>query len=342
MEKSFKLFLVCRLAFAFLLCQTIQATNLNQRIQTFVKKEKGTGIYVQSKNSQGKSILKKIYTIPFETKLSFVPSSALERPAVKQDSGKVRNSAGRYFGRILFDTSNLSGQKLRDYQSLNKKKIFIYEWSIDKTQYLRLLFDKPLPRNEKRYTTNDQFLWDKVSTQGLWTSRAANIMSSVGEDLIYNAPSDITDFCSNYYELGRKGKTNFWLHLLNSIMKRESAFDLLVGNDESNFGGSTANNVISRGALQISYGSIGNHYKNQGCQAKSPLQLHNFQKNITCGVAIFKHLTRKDGCISCRRSNNKWGGIAAYWSTLRTKYEVSCKICSSGKARVGYKSETCQ
>lgn len=94
--------------------------------------------------------------------------------------------------------------------------------------------------------------------------------------------------------------------------------------------------AISRGLLQISYSSAKNrNYRKNGCLFNENLELHRPKVNLTCGVAIFEHLS-KDGCISCK-SGGKWRGIARYWSTLRTPYQITCPNCSTGFVNIGKK-----
>ena len=331
--------LVCAALLALSGMTFASEVNLDQRIDTSVTSSSGTGVYIKSENSDGELVLKKIYDLPKDTKLSFRPISTIERPLVLRDSGKVVTSAGRYFGKVVIERDGFNRREWKEVQEINKKEIYVYEWSLDKDEYLKALFDKPIENKMERFDYKESFSWDKISTKGLWTSTAAQIIKSTGRDLLDNTPEDVTDFCPKYFELEEKGKVAFWIHLLNSIAKRESAFDLLVGNDESNFGDS-GNQVVSRGALQISYDSSkARVYRNSGCDAKSADDLHNFETNITCGIAIFSHWSREDGCISCKNAQGKARGIARYWSTLRERYEVPCKICSSGVAKVGYKEQ---
>lgn len=310
--------------------------NLNQRISSSVSVAAGTGVYTKEKNEAGVEYLKKIYHLPYESSISFSPSSALTRPMVMDDDGNLSKAAGRYFGKLVIERNGASDEEWAVVQEINKKAIFIYEWQIDKRSYLTTLFDLPLDDKSERFEYKEPFAWDAISTKGRWTSVSAQILNSVGRDLIDNAPPDVEDFCPNYSELDNQGRTAFWIHMLNAIMKRESAWDLLVGNDESNYGNGM--DVVSRGALQISYeSSRAKVYRESGCEAKSAEDLHNFGTNIQCGVAIFAHWIRTDDCISCQDANGKWLGIARYWSTLRESYEVSCKNCSSGKAKIGHK-----
>ncbi len=316
------------------------AINLDQRIETKVTSSSGTGIYTKEVDSNGEVYLKKFMELPKDAELSFRPVASLIRPLVERDNGKKANSAGRYFGKILIEKKGLSRSEWKKAQEANALEIYIYEWSIDKSSYLRTLFDHPVSNKSDKFDYHEDFAWDSISTKGLWTSQAAKILRSTGRELIDNAPEDVVDFCPNYFELEESGRVAFWIHLLNSIAKRESAFDPLVGNDESNFGGANSNQVVSRGLLQISYDSSkARVYRQSGCAAKNAEALHEFEENITCGIAIFGHWAREDGCISCKNKSGKNLGIARYWSTLRERYEVPCKICSSGVAKVGYKDQ---
>ncbi len=337
-----KLYKIASLVLAALISSSTLANevNLNQRIETSVSSSSGTGIYTKEVDADGTVYLKKFMELPKDAELSFRPIVSLIRPLVERDSGKRANSAGRYFGSILIEKKGLSRSEWKKAQEANALEIYVYEWSIDKTSYLKTLFDHPVQNKSDKFEYKENFAWDSISSKGLWTSTAAQILKSTGRDLIDNAPEDVVDFCPNYFELEENGKVAFWIHMLNSIAKRESAFDPLVGNDESNFGGAGSNNVVSRGMLQISYeSSKARVYRQSGCSAKDANSLHDFEENITCGVAIFSHWSREDGCISCKNKAGKNLGIARYWSTLRDRYEVPCKICSSGVAKIGYKDQ---
>lgn len=337
-----KLYKLAVLALSFIITsRSLSATiNLDQRIETKVTSSSGTGIYTKEVDENGEVYLKKFMELPKDAKLSFRPVASLIRPLVERDSGKRVASAGRYFGKLLIEKKGLGRSEWKKAQEANALEIYVYEWSIDKSSYLRALFDHPVTNKADKFEYREDFAWDSISTKGLWTSQAAQILKSTGGGLIDNAPEDVVDFCPNYFELEEQGKVAFWIHLLNSIAKRESAFDPLVGNDESNFGGAGANQVVSRGLLQISYDSSkARVYRQSGCAAKDADALHTFEDNITCGVAIFSHWAREDGCISCKNEAGKNLGIARYWSTLRERYEVPCKICSSGVAKIGYKDQ---
>lgn len=317
-------------------CATAFAQNydLNQRVDSTSIRATGIMQIVGQKN--GKDVVQRVEELPAGAEFTFVPAVVLVHPIVRNpQTGNESVSAGRYFGSIIIDPSSVPLRMRSRIRDLNRQRIFIYEWDINKDNYLRSVFDLA-PTNKS--TFNESFDWDRISTQGLWTSEAARILQTQGRELIANPPSDIDEFCPNYQNLGTQGRTAFWIHLLNSIARRESAFDPMVGNDESHFG-SNNNGVVSRGLLQISSQSIGAPYRNAGCSIRSAQDLHDPVKNLECGVAIFSHWNRTDDCISCRTASGQWRGIARYWSTLRERYEVSCSICSSGTATIGYKEQ---
>lgn len=313
-----------------------QNANLDQRVNSETTRD--TGIYIIGPTQHnGADVLEKVYELPKGAKFSFRASVSLTRPQLKADSGNIVNSAGRYFGSLIIDTSSVSFLQRRRVEELNRQRIFIYEWHIDKETYLKQIFD--IAPVDKAVYLNDNFEWDRISTKGLWTTEAARILQTQGREMLINPPSDVDEFCPNYQNLNLNGKTAFWIHLLNSIAKRESAFDPMVGNDESHFG-SNNQGVISRGLLQISLSSVGSrHYRGNGCTARSAEDLHTVSGNLECGVAIFNHWVKTDDCISCKDKNGNNRGIARYWSTLRERYQVSCSVCSSGVANIGYREQ---
>lgn len=310
--------------------------DLNQRVDARAIRD--TGIYQIVGEKDGKEILGQVADLPRDARLTFVPAVKLIRPIIRNSEGRETTSAGNYFGSIVIDPSSVSLLQRGRIRDLNRQRIFVYEWSLDKEAYLRQVFDiAPL---DKRVDFNgERFEWDRISTRGLWTTEAARIVQTYGRELLDNPPSDIDEFCPNYQNLNTHSRTAFWIHLLNSIAKRESAFDPLVGNDESHFGNNNQG-IVSRGLLQISFSSMGSRaYRNAGCDVRTAEDLHDVSRNLQCGVAVFTHWARTDDCISCRNSAGQWRGIARYWSTLRERYQVSCSICSSGVANIGYKEQ---
>jgi hypothetical protein len=314
-----------------------QRIDLDQRISTTISSS-SAGIFKIVGERDGKQLITRVEDIPEGTVFSFIPSRALVRPIVTYPEGKADfYSPGRYYGSIIVDTNSVSLFQRRRFSELNREQIFIYEWHTDKAQSTRELFD--IPSEKSSLNVADRFEWDEIITRGSWTNEAAHLMKTVGADLLSSPPSDVEDFCPNYYNQNTDGKTAFWIHLINSIAKRESRFDPLVQNDESGFGSSDLN-VISRGLLQISHSSSrARSYRQNGCDVRNSEDLHDVSTNLRCGIAIFKHLVSTSDCISCRNSSGRWAGIAAYWSTLRERHEISCRACSRGVTNVGYKAE---
>lgn len=314
-----------------------QRIDLNQRVSTTIT-SKSAGVFQITGERDGKKLITRVEDLPDGTVFSFVPSSALVRPIVTYPDGKADfYSPGRYYGSIIIDTSSVPLFQRRRIGALNKEPIFIYEWHTDKAQSTRELFD--IPAEKSNFAVADKFEWDEFITKKSWTNEAAHLMKTVGADLLNNPPSDVEEFCPNYFNQNTDGKTAFWIHLLNSIAKRESRFDPLVQNDESGFGSSDLN-VISRGLLQISHSSTrAKAYRDNGCNVRDAEDLHDVSTNLRCGIAIFKHLVNTSDCISCRRADGRWLGISAYWSTLRDRHEISCRSCSRGVTNVGYKED---
>lgn len=306
--------------------------NLDQRVASSVTANNGAGLFQIVDYEEGLEVIQRVSELPRGTRFTFIPNNRIERPLVVRENNVRRASPGGYYGSIIVDIKSLPKDIQSSIAELNTQELFIYEWSVDKSDFLRQVFDIE-PTNKFDY--KETFQWDRISTKGHWTGEAARLIQS--SNLLSNPPSDVTDFCPNYHDLEADGQTAFWIHLLNSIARRESAFDPMVGNDESSFG-SNNQGVISRGLLQISYGSIGRPYRNAGCTATSAADLHNVTTNLECGVAIFNHWIDRDNCISCQ-DGNAWRGIARYWSTVRDRYTVSCSVCASGEATIGYKDQ---
>jgi hypothetical protein len=127
--------------------------------------------------------------------------------------------------------------------------------------------------------------------------------------------NDIETFCPSYSDLDHNEKNDFFAHLITEISSYESDFDTANVFAENN--GNT-----SAGLLQISYPSLSEEYKENGCsEVKSTEDLLDATKNLKCGFAIIATLIRSREYIS----NPTVGGASSYWSTLRKPYEVFIK-----------------
>jgi hypothetical protein len=328
------------------------STAFAARVRTVVTSNDGASLrfkksYTDRDSGTKTFYLKKKITIPKGSIIEIDSDQTVIAPFVKSGL-RVKRSAASYYGGVriiqLGDQSREGVRSLsnRKREQLARLDLYIYEWSVNKSAIVRALYSEELPAGVERWS--DKFMWDEANPSQSWAHHIDQAIDDYGQKLLDNPPRDIQEFCPNYTNLNDRKKKVFWIHLMNSIAKRESRFDPGVGNDESIFNGNDADstqlNVISRGLMQISYSSArSRHYKKYGCQPTSAASMHTPRTNLQCGIAIFSHLT--DGgsnCISCKNfTGKKWIGISRYWSTLREPYEVSCSVCSNGTARVGYK-----
>jgi hypothetical protein len=328
---------------------TLISTSYAAIVRTVVTSNDGASLRIKKEYRDRQTgaqtfYLKKKITIPKGSIIEIDSEMTLIAPFVKSGF-KVKRSAASFYGGVKIIRVGKRSISNRKLEQLKKLDLYIYEWSVNKSDITRALYDEPLPAGVERWS--NKFMWDKANPNQSWAHHIDQAIDDYGQRLLDNPPTDVTLFCPNYLQLTDRNKKVFWIHLMNSIAKRESRFDPGVGNDESIFNGSDADstqlNVISRGLLQISYSSArSRHYKKFGCMPKSAADMHTPSVNLQCGVAIFSHLTRGgSNCISCKDqiNNQKWIGISRYWSTLREPYEVSCSICKNGTARVGFKQD---
>jgi hypothetical protein len=140
---------------------------------------------------------------------------------------------------------------------------------------------------------------------------AKSILEKNDYGLAQSNLSDMKDFCPQYKNLSQDEREDFWAHLVAAMARYESGY-----NSKTTLGENNGN--ISRGLLQISFGSLSTTYKKNGCSViKSEADLHVAQKNIECGFAIITTLTKRDNTLAENRL-----GAARYWSVLRTPYKV--------------------
>lgn len=305
--------------------------NLDFRINSKVISTRGTELFIISEG-----ILRPVTRLPKGTKFTFRPGTTFEGKYYYSSEGEKKTIRGRYFGSILVDVNSVPTSQRSLISNLNKQKIFIYEWAIDKKNYIIKAFDKRPPYPEV-IPINKSFRWERVNPQKAWTSYAANFIIQNKEIFYDSTLTDILEFCPNFASATDTEKTSFWIHLLNSLALKESAFDPMVANDESNFG-SGGLDVVSRGLLQTSKNSSMS-YRSYGCRFNSAEDLHDPGISITCALAIFKKWLEKDRCISCKNNEGKHRGVARYWSPLRSRYTVRCKVCRSGTATIGFRKK---
>lgn len=307
--------------------------DLDFRVDSKVTSSSGATIYVLTQNAEGEDILKPVFELEKGDGFSFRPGVTFKGRYYIGSDGSQKTIRGRYFGSLLLSKSGHSRSDRRTIDELNKQKIFIYEWRIDKTPYIIQAFNEEPPYPS--VLPSESFRWESVNPKRAWTSFAADFIIQNKETFFEESISDIAEFCPSFVGASDEKKVAFWIHLLNSLSKRESAFDPMVSNDESNFGSGDLT-VISRGLLQTSFASS-RAYRSTGCMVRDSKDLHNPETSIKCGLAIFKRWLDQDNCISCKNSEGKHRGIARYWSPLRERYQVPCKICTGGVANIGFR-----
>lgn len=293
--------------------------------------------------NDGRAMIEPIATIPRGTRLSFLPSSRLLWPTIAENF-QTRRATHHYFGGIQVDLSSIDSwetrQKLQDSQARGEE-LFIFEWHIDKTSFLRQVYD--IPATAPVYRMRYEFAWDNISRGGYWTNEAIKAIVDQGSILLNNIPSDVDEFCPNFRYQDAEGRAAFWIEIINILGERESRFFPLADGDESRFGMFDRNGepIVSRGILQMSINSISARYRNKGCNARTAEDLHTPVKNIQCGIAIMTHWIETDNCISCdvptefreevneageiERIPTRWNrrGLSRYWSPLRVSYQAS-------------------
>lgn len=308
--------------------------DLNFRANSEITSSSGATIYVLATDQNGEKVLKPEEDLDKGTKFSFRPSVVFDGTYYLSSDGTKKKVRARYFGSIIIDEKSVPVWQRGKIRDLNKKKIFIYEWKIDKKDYIIKAFDEE-PTNPEAIPENATFRWEEVNPKRAWTAYAADFIIQNKEVFHDENISDVSDFCPGFANASDNEKTAFWIHLLNSLSKKESAFDPMVSNDESNFGDGNLD-VVSRGLLQTSRASS-RAYSSYGCPVKDGIDLHNPETSLKCGLAIFKKWLTIDNCISCKNAEGKHRGIARYWSPLRARYQVSCSICSGGVANIGFR-----
>lgn len=219
-------------------------------------------------------------------------------------------------------------------QAINSHRYFISIVSIESGEIVQRLDPRPLASG--LHKIDHPFRWDTHNPQGTWARAVYDTLDQTPTNFVDDqVPSDILDFCPKYESLNLHQRKIVWIGLINEIAYRESLFVPLVANDEG-FYTQKNSGVTSRGILQMSYSSLlSENYRNHGCEASSPEQVHDPIANLKCGLAIFSYLIGRDGCISCQRPDGRPGGPSAYWSTLRAPYKLACTNCDGGEVPLG-------
>lgn len=313
-------------------------SHLNFKASSQVTRKNGATIYTLGSDENGEPLLIPQIEIPQGHRFTFWPNALFEGKYYQRSDGTKRQVRGRYFGRLLIDENSGPWSLRKQIKALNQQRIFIYEWNIDKKDYLIKGWNKE-PQDQYYGTPGETFAWDRYNPKAAWSAKLSSEIVNFRKVFLDGNISDINEFCPNYSNKTDEQKVSFWIHLFNALSRKESKFDPMVSNFEGNFGDGSLN-VTSRGLFQMSYKSLqARRYRSNGCRIGKASELHDPFENIECAVAIFKTWIENDGCLSCKNSEDRFRGAARYWSPLRARYQVPCSICSGGVANIGFKEE---
>lgn len=175
----------------------------------------------------------------------------------------------------------------------------------------------------KRYSSDViKGFWDAIVARGPeYTGYTVEALSTHAPALTAHVPSDVQTFCPTYEFMDSTGRTAFWVALISAVAKYESGFNSNARYSES-FSDSSGRGVVSRGLLQLSLESV----KYYGCDITTESELHDANKNLSCGVRILNKLVMQSNSISTEalpNSRSRWAGAARYWSVLRPGHKLA-------------------
>jgi hypothetical protein len=160
-------------------------------------------------------------------------------------------------------------------------------------------------------TGADYAAWAMKNPAGSWTKAAE---AAVVESRLHaTTPADVVKFCPNYKALGTNDRSKFWVGLLSAIARPESGFNPAARHVERT-GDRFENPIISRGLLQISFGSA--KASRYGCVAVQKAEdLEKAETNLACGARILATWVKQDGVIANSGRHESKGG-ARVWPVL--------------------------
>ncbi len=157
----------------------------------------------------------------------------------------------------------------------------------------------------------DYAAWATKNPAGVWTKAAEAAV--VEARLPSTNPTDIARFCPNYQALGHSDRSKFWVGLLSAIARPESGFNPTIRHVER-MGDKFENPIISRGLLQISFGSA--KAARYGCTFINKAEdLEKAETNLACGARILSTWVKHDGVITNVGAQPSKGG-ARVWPVL--------------------------
>ena len=282
-------------------------------------------------------------SIPAGTKLQFDQGypifNSFSPTEIKGVRAPVRHKAGLFPLRITFLPRSFR-ISVEERNKLLETTIYASLREISEGIPVRKLYAEKIPAGSARIPF--RFTWDWYNPTGLWSLTVQESLRAFeNRHLVDNAPADVVDFCPNFFSLDLTKKEFFWIALLSEIAGLESSYNPLTAADEGRFNANSAG-ITSSGLTQISLDSTRQEcYQARGCTAvKTQGDLFNPTRELRCSVAVMSCLVERGACISCQNpEDQKWKGMAAYWSTLRSPYTVDCPTCTNQKITVGKKAQ---
>ncbi|UOF01543.1 transglycosylase SLT domain-containing protein [Bdellovibrio reynosensis] len=175
--------------------------------------------------------------------------------------------------------------------------------------------------------TSTEPMWESQHPDGDdWTTHVHQQLSVIGTNLLSVVPADYPAFCPKYKSLSTSDKKIFWTFLMAQMVRYESNFDPDEYYTES-FTDSNGDKIVSRGLLMLSFESA-NAY---GCNFQTQNELHDPEKNLSCGIRILDRWLSRDKRIA-GKIDGQWRGGARYWSVLRSSSDKYLKIVNATRA----------
>lgn len=254
------------------------------------------------------------------------------------DLGKIIQSSMPYFPARVKSLPEAYEFLPGEREEILAGSFFVHIRDFDAALIVATLYKDQLPKGVEK--VGHPFAWDAFNPQGTWGySLQRALRKKENSFFLKKPPRDMEDFCPRFASLNPLERETFWIALFNEIARHESAFIPLTASDEGAYDPANKG-VISSGLTQVSLrSSKAACYQQRGCSlVRNQADLFSPDKNLRCAVGIMSCLSESAGCLSCKKGG-KWKGIAAYWSTLRDPYEVTCTKCPSGKVTIGKKPE---
>lgn len=163
--------------------------------------------------------------------------------------------------------------------------------------------------------------WEKSNpTQGpLWSEHAMKVILDEVPQQLLGGSSDVTQFCSRYYQLDNQDRASFWAQLVSAVTKYESGYNPTSRYVETTMGTDpiTGSQVASEGLLQLSYQDItGWSFCEFDWNADKKYSLTDPRrsildpyKNLSCGIKILAQQISRKNIITL--------GSGAYWAVLK-------------------------